>query len=138
MNTEKTRGGQQRRALRAISAVVVVALLGMVPVTASASDDTEGTDELVQTFSVDQCSNAFFCLWTGANYTGTFLQTAATSPVSTSATTRQSVWNRTSKAVRVYSSTGTSGASVCFTPGARSASTSIVSRTIVLQSGASC
>lgn len=138
MNTQREHFGRRDLVRRTISAVVVVALMGMIPVSASASDDAAETEDTMQVFSIDQCSNGFFCVWSGANYTGSFTQTASTTAVPTAATTWRSVWNRSPKAARVYSGTNSTGTSVCYAPGARSSSTSVLSRTIVLQSGAGC
>lgn len=120
---------------------IVGGLLGLTPLTATASDDTEGADETaggVQVLSLDQCSNGFFCLWSNSAYTGTFTQTASTSPVNLGSTVSRSVWNRTGKAVRVYAGTGGTGSSVCFNPTTRSGSISITSRSVAVQSGTFC
>lgn len=142
MNTMDARAVRRRRPFwRTVSTIVVVGLLGLTPLSATASDDTEGADETmggVQVLSVDQCSNAFFCLWSNTGYTGTFTQTAASSPASVNSATARSVWNRTGKAVRVYAGTGGTGSSVCYGPNARSGTILITSRSIVVQSGTSC
>jgi hypothetical protein len=126
---------------RTVSTIVVVGLLGLTPLSATASDGTAGADETtggVQVLSLEQCSNAFFCLWSGTGYTSTFTQTVSTSPVGINSTNARSVWNRTGKAVRVYSGTGGTGSSVCYGPNARSGSISITSRSVAVQSGTSC
>lgn len=129
---------------RTVSTIVVVGLLGLTPLSATASDGTAGADETtgdvggVQVLSLEQCSNAFFCLWSGNGYTSTFTQTVSTSPVAVNSTNARSVWNRTGKAVRVYSGTGGTGTSVCYGPNARSGSISITSRSVAVQSGTSC
>lgn len=129
---------RRRPSWRAVATVVVAGLLGLTPLSATASDDMSSTDDLVQAWSSDQCSNSFFCLWSGSNYTGAFTQTVSTVPAPVNATSSQSVWNRTTRAVRVYSGAGATGSSVCYGPNARSASISIASRSIVVQSGTSC
>lgn len=138
MSTMDARTVRRRFSRRAAATVMVAGLLGLTPLSATASDDTESTGELVQAMSSDQCSNSFFCLWSGSSYTGAFTQTVSTVPAPVNSTTAKSVWNRTSKAVRVYSGTGATGSSVCYGPDARSASISITSRSIVVQSGTSC
>lgn len=133
--------GRRRKLWRTVSIVIIGGLLGLTPLSATASDEPEGADEItggVQVLSLDQCSNAFFCLWSNGGYTGTFTQTASSSPAGVNATVARSVWNRTGKAVRVYSGTGGTGSSVCYAPNARSGTISITSRSIVVQSGTSC
>lgn len=132
------RTARRRPFWRTVSTVVVVGLLGLAPLSATASDDTQSTDELVQVMSSDQCSNYFFCLWSGSGYTGAFTQTASTVPAPVNSATARSVWNRTGKAVRVYAGTGATGNSVCYGPNARSTQIAITSRSIVVQSGTSC
>ena len=129
---------RRRPSWRTVATVVVAGLLGLTPLSATASDDMKSTDDLVQAWSSDQCSANFFCLWSGSSYTGTFTQTASTTPAPVNSTTAKSVWNRTGKAVRVYSGTGATGSSVCYGSNARSASISISSRSIVVLSGTSC
>ena len=87
--------------------------------------------------SSSQCASGRFCLWSGAIYTGNFFNTTASADVSGMAVAA-SVWNRTSKAVRVYSSAGGGGSSTCFAPGAQVASTSLAARSVRISTTTTC
>ncbi len=141
MNTVRARVAGRHTSWRLVAMVVVVTLLGFAPVTASASDevgDSDETETVVQLFSEAQCTSGVFCVWSSVNYSGAFNRATSTAPVSTGFGTARSAWNRSSKAARAYSGTGGTGSWVCYGPGARVASTSVLAQSVALLSGSSC
>jgi len=141
MNTEKARVVGRRASWRIVAMVTVVGLLGFAPVTASASDgvgESDGTETTVQLFSDAQCAVSTFCVWSEVSFSGVFSRATSTASVSTGFFTAKSVWNRSSRAARVYSGTGGTGSWVCYTPNMKVASTSLPARSVALLSGSSC
>lgn len=138
MNRVKARTRGQRPSWRAVAMITVVGLLGFAPVSASASDDVDETEVVVQLFSEAQCTSGFFCVWSSAGYAGTFSRAASTTATSTGLATGKSVWNRSGKAARVFSGTGGTGSSVCYAAGIKIASTSVPARSAALLSGSGC
>ena len=118
--------------------VVVVGLLGFAPVTATASDEVGEPEGIIQLFSEAQCVSGNFCVWSATSYSGAFSRATSTSPASTGFTTGMSVWNRSSKAARIYSGTGGSGSWVCYAPSTKISSTSVPARSVALLSGSTC
>lgn len=141
MNTMDGSTGRRRALWRAVSIVIVGGLLGLTPLTATASDEAEGADETtgdVQMLSISQCGARSFCLWSNSGFTGTFTQTTSPGPTAVSSTTSRSVLNKTGRAVRVFSGANGTGSSVCYAPNAQFSSVSITSRSIVVLSGTAC
>lgn len=138
MNTVEARVKGQRPSWRAVAMVAVVGLLGFTPVSASASDDVDETEVVVQLFSEAQCSSGAFCVWSEVNYAGVVGRATSTASASTGYQQARSLWNRSAKAARAYSGTGATGTWVCYTPGAKTASTLVPARSVVLLSGSSC
>lgn len=141
MNTVKARIRGQRPSWRAVAVITVVGLLGFAPVSASASDEVDHADEteaVVQLFSEAQCSSGAFCVWSEANYLGVIGKAISTASASTGYQQARSLWNRSGRAARAYSGTGATGSWACFAPGAKSASTWVSARSVVLLSGSSC
>ncbi len=64
--------------------------------------------------------------------------TAGTSPVSVPFSWTLSVWNRSSYAARIYSGSGGTGTSVCYAPGAQSASVHVASASIRVLTTTTC
>lgn len=138
MNTVKARIRGQRLSWRAVAMITVVGLLGFAPVSASASDEVDETEGVVQLFSEAQCTSGIFCIWSSASYSGTFGKASSTTATATGFTTGKSVWNRSGKAARVFSGTGGTGSSVCYAAGTKLSSTSVPARSVALLSGSSC
>lgn len=75
-------------------------------------------------FSITQCSGGKFCMWTSANYSGSFTYVTGSGVTKTLTGTVKSFWNnRGSKAARLYNNAGT--ASTCYAAGAKKASVAI-------------
>ncbi|MDR2723348.1 MAG: peptidase inhibitor family I36 protein [Cellulomonadaceae bacterium] len=87
--------------------------------------------------SSTQCATGQFCQWSTANYLGT-VYTTTVSAKDTGMATARSVWNRTSKAVRVYSGVNYSGTSVCLKVGQQTPSTSLPAKSVKILSTATC
>ncbi|HEY0187786.1 MAG TPA: peptidase inhibitor family I36 protein [Cellulomonas sp.] len=121
----------RRRA--AVTAALVVALVGLVPAVATADDDVDITP-----YSSSQCTSGRFCLWSGTGYSGSFWSTASTGVQNTTITTSGSLWNRSSVAVRVYSGTSASGVWVCYAAGAITSSTSVGSASVRTMTSSTC
>lgn len=138
MNTVKARVVGLRRSWRLVAMVTVVGLLGFAPVTASASEEVGEPEEIVQLFSEAQCLSGSFCIWSATSYSGAFGRATSTAPASTGFATGMSVWNRSSKAARVYSGTGGTGSWVCYTPSTKIPSISVQARSVALLSGTTC
>lgn len=138
MNRVKARTRGQRPSWRAVAMITVVGLLGFAPVSASASDDVDETEVVVQLFSEAQCSSGAFCVWSADNYLGVIGKATSTASTSTGYQQARSLWNRSGRAARAYSGTGATGAWVCFDPGAKTASTWVAARSVVLLSGSRC
>jgi len=141
MNTVKAHVAARHTSWRLVAMVAVVTLLGFAPVTASASDEVGESDEtetVVQLFSEAQCTSGAFCVWSEASYVGIYRGVASTAPVSTGFVNSKSLWNRSSRAARVYSGTGGTGSWVCYLPSTKISSTSVPARSIALLSGSSC
>ncbi len=138
MNTVKVRVVGRRTSWRLAAMVAVVGLLGFAPVSATASDEVGEPEGIIQLFSESQCVSGNFCVWSAASYSGTFGKATSTSPASTGFSTGMSVWNRSSKAARVYSGTGGTGSWVCYTPSTKISSTSVPARSVALLSGSTC
>ncbi|KQT96583.1 hypothetical protein ASG53_16010 [Sanguibacter sp. Leaf3] len=121
--------------------VAVVTLLGFAPVTASASDgvgESDGSEPVVQLFSEAQCTSGAFCVWSEPSFAGIYRGVASTAPLSTGFVNSKSLWNRSSRAARVYSGTGGTGSWVCYTPSMKIASLSVPARSVALLASSSC
>ncbi|MET0822420.1 MAG: peptidase inhibitor family I36 protein [Aeromicrobium sp.] len=102
------------------------------------ADGTVEVDVPPGTFSLGQCDSGQFCIWSLANYSGSFRYKTG-SGLKTVGGTVGSFWNNRSTVARLYSNTGAS--STCYENGARKASvTSGYSSAseVNLQSGSSC
>jgi len=85
---------------------------------------TPGYSEDVAPASSGQCPSGSLCVWDGTTYSGTFASTSTSAYKATGITTAKSVWNHSSYAAEVYSSTLGSGTPTCYAPGAMIPSTS--------------
>ncbi len=122
-----------RAAAALLTALLVAVTWAVAPTSARADDD------VAEPYALSQCTSGRFCLWSGAVYTGSFFSTTSTSVVGTGNVSRaQSLWNRTGKAVRVYTGSGGSGSSTCFAPGAQAATTSLQSGSAQVLATTSC
>lgn len=90
------------------------------------------------TDSTGQCPSGSFCIWGGTNYSGAFADTASTSATSTGVATAKSVWNRSTRAARVYSGSGGTGTSTCYAPGSQIASTTAAAVSFRILSTTTC
>ncbi|MBN9609256.1 MAG: peptidase inhibitor family I36 protein [Actinobacteria bacterium] len=88
-------------------------------------------------FTSSACPANNMCLWSGAAFTGAFFNTMTSTDIPTLSVAK-SVWNRTAKAVRVYSSAGGSGSSTCFAPGTQVSSTTLTARSVVVLPSTTC
>lgn len=74
------------------------------------------------TLSISQCSAGQFCIWTQANYSGSFTYKTGSGVTRTISGTVGSFWNNRSTAARLYSNTGAS--STCYENGVQESSVS--------------
>ncbi|WP_082544127.1 peptidase inhibitor family I36 protein [Sanguibacter sp. Leaf3] len=141
MNTVKAHVAGRHTSWRLVAMVAVVTLLGFAPVTASASDgvgESDGSEPVVQLFSEAQCTSGAFCVWSEPSFAGIYRGVASTAPLSTGFVNSKSLWNRSSRAARVYSGTGGTGSWVCYTPSMKIASLSVPARSVALLASSSC
>ncbi|MBF0723525.1 peptidase inhibitor family I36 protein [Sanguibacter inulinus] len=141
MNTVKAHVAGRHTSWRLVAMVAVVTLLGFAPVTASASDgvgESDGSESVVQLFSEAQCTSGAFCVWSEPSFAGIYRGVASTAPLSTGFVNSKSLWNRSSRAARVYSGTGGTGSWVCYTPSMKIASLSVPARSVALLASSSC
>lgn len=73
------------------------------------------------TFSLSECGSGQFCVWSQANYSGSFRYKTGTGAKALGGTVG-SFWNNRSSAARLYSNTGNS--STCYASGAKKSSVS--------------
>lgn len=93
----------------------------------------------VGSFSLSQCSASKLCMWSSANYTGSFTYVSGSGTTKTLTTTVRSFWNNRPQAARLYNNAGTS--STCYAPGGKVASVAVAYQTpakVYLSSGVSC
>lgn len=141
MNTVKAHVAGRHTSWRLVAMVAVATLLGFAPVTASASDgvgESDGSEPVVQLFSEAQCTSGAFCVWSEPSFAGIYRGVASTAPLSTGFVNSKSLWNRSSRAARVYSGTGGTGSWVCYTPSMKIASLSVPARSVALLASSSC
>lgn len=75
--------------------------------------------------SIGQCDSGYFCVWSAANYTGSFQQFSATSSYrSISLSTVNSLYNRRSDRTFLYEGSTGTGSSSCYQPSAKVANLS--------------
>lgn len=72
------------------------------------------------TLSISQCSSGQFCIWTQANYQGSFTYKTGSGVTRAISGTVGSFWNNRSTVARLYSNTGSS--STCYENGVQKAS----------------
>lgn len=89
--------------------------------------------------SIGQCSSNKFCMWSNANYAGSFKYVTGSGVTKKLSGTTKSFWNNRSKAARLYNNAGTS--STCHSAGVKKASLAIAYQApakVTLSSGTSC
>lgn len=74
------------------------------------------------TLSIGQCSSGQFCIWTQANYSGSFTYKTGSGVTRAISGAVGSFWNNRSSVARLYSNTGTS--STCYENGVQKSSVS--------------
>lgn len=84
------------------------------------------------------CGSTQLCLWSGNGYTGAFWSTTSSTATNTGITIAKSVWNRSSKAARVYSGLNGTGTSTCVLPGSKSSISALASRSARLLTTSTC
>lgn len=105
---------------------------------AGATDEVPGPDGAIAVFSLSQCATGAFCVWAGANGTGTFASTTSTTWRDLAIGTVVSVWNRSSNAARITSGSAGAGVSACYAPGDYVASTTVPAGSFRLLLGTAC
>ncbi|QAY63221.1 hypothetical protein ET495_08170 [Xylanimonas allomyrinae] len=91
----------------------------------------------VMPLSSASCAAGRFCLWSGSMYAGTFYGTTGNQNV-TGLSSAKSVWNRSGRAVRVFSGAAGTGTSQCFAAGVQSASVSVPAGSVRFLTTTSC
>ena len=75
--------------------------------------------------SISQCDSGYFCIWSGANYAGSFQQFSATSSYRTiNLTTVNSLYNRRADRTYLHEATDGSEQFSCYGPGVKVANLS--------------
>ncbi len=90
-------------------------------------------------FALSQCTASKFCMWSSANYSGSFTYVSGSGTTKTLTATVKSFWNNRSQAARLYNNAGTS--SMCYSAGAQVASVAAAYQTpakVYLSSGPTC
>lgn len=121
--------GMSRRRVSLVAALVFLVVAVSAPPAAGDGLDPQ---------SSAQCGSGQFCVWSSAAYGGLFKGTASTSAVNLSFATVRSVWNRSSKAARVYAGANGTGGWTCFAPGAQLASTTVPGQSVRLLATSTC
>jgi len=110
-----------------LTLILALALLGATPAQATQSPTSDS-----------QCGSTQLCLWSGNGYTGAFWSTTSSTATNTGITIAKSVWNRSSKAARVYSGLNGTGTSTCVLPGSKSSISALASRSARLLTTSTC
>lgn len=114
-----------------IVAALVLSLVGLAA-TPGVAEDGIGPS------SLSQCGASSFCVWGSVAYSGAFKGTTSTTAVNLTFSQVRSVWNRSSRAARVYSGPDGTGASVCYDPGKQIASVSVAAASIRVLPTSAC
>lgn len=114
--------------------LIVLAVSCLLPLSPGAAVAVEG----VEPQSTAQCASGRLCLWANSLFQGSFWSTASTSIANVGFSSAGSVWNRTSKAARIYSGSTGGGTSVCVAPGAQMSSAFIASGSARVLTTAGC
>jgi len=117
--------------LTVLVASLSLAVMGAAPSMADPGDAAEPS-------SMSECGASQFCVWSGSLYSSAFKGTTSTSPVNLTFTLVQSVWNRSSRAARVYAGVDGAGSSVCYAPGTQLSSVSVSARSIRVLPTSTC
>ena len=122
---------RSRRHVRlAAVAALALALTALAPVAQA--------DEEIEIQSSSQCASGRFCIWSGANYTGSFWSTASVGLQDTGMGVAQSVWNRMAVDVRLYSGSGGTGTVRCWNNGQQNGSVTVGSASIRTMTATTC
>ncbi len=144
-----------RIAVRTVLAVATIAATLMGAVETSVADESpqmtqqvgnrtfysDGTVEVeipVGTMSLNECGSGRFCVWSQANYQGSFRYRTGTGSKTLGGTVG-SFWNNRSTVARLYNNTGSS--STCYENGVKKATVSVSyssAETVSLSSSANC
>ncbi|QAY68784.1 peptidase inhibitor family I36 protein [Xylanimicrobium sp. FW10M-9] len=116
---------------------VTAALVALGVLTVGLAAPAQASSPDVMPLSSASCLAGRFCLWSGSMYTGGFFDATGNQNV-TGVSRAMSVWNRSGRAVRVFSGAGGTGTSQCFAAGVQSASVSVPAGSVRFLTTTSC
>lgn len=136
MNLSRVRAPRPSALLPLVLTLVLALTWWAAP--ATAADDASPPDDGVSVASIGQCRTGLVCVWSSANFGGTFASTGSHSWDPTNIDTARSVRNRSIFAARLFSEPDGTGSWTCIAPGAVRSSTSVGAASMRLLVTTSC